>query len=305
MQSRGSDIRATAGDLWHLGSNTKPITALLIALLIDQGLLDWDTPLAQIFPEHVAEWNADVKKITPAHLLTHTSGLPAVGPIDWKEFYGSSLSPLQDRERVVKSLAKVQLTAKPGKKYAYSNLGYVVLGAIADRRGKAAWEEQLQTKIFQPLGIKHGGLGPAGNIKEVTQPWPHSADGAPLDANADNPPVMNSAGRVHMPVADYNRFLAETLKMARGEKGLLKAAAAQKTFTNPYPTSPFSLSGWQGFRKEAGAKGLILAHEGSNGFNHCIAVVVPDQHRALCVFTNQGGPGGPGEAVCHELLKEL
>jgi hypothetical protein len=121
----------------------------------------------------------------------------------------------------------------------------------------------------------------------------------------DNPPVLNSAGRVRMSVADYQRFLAETLRLARGQKGLLKPATAQKLFTNPYPKSPHSLSGWGGFRKQPDDKGLVLRHDGSNTFNYCTAVVVPDDGQAFCVLTNQGGPGGPGTKACYELLKEL
>src|SRR5262249_54178172 len=49
VRKRGTDILVAVDDQWHIGSNTKPITALLIALLIDLGLLDWDTPLAEIF----------------------------------------------------------------------------------------------------------------------------------------------------------------------------------------------------------------------------------------------------------------
>jgi hypothetical protein len=139
------------------------------------------------------------------------------------------------------------------------------------------------------------------------QPWPHHADGKPVAADGvmDNPPVMNSAGRIRLSVADYNRFLAEVLRLTRGEKGLLKPATAEKIFTNPYPVSPHSLSGWLGFRKQREDKKLALGHDGSNGFNYCTAVVIPDQNLAFCVLTNQGGPGGPGAKVCHELQKEL
>src|SRR5262245_39974755 len=61
LRKRGTDFAATADDHWHLGSNTKPITSLLIALLIDMGLVDWDTPLERIFPKRAAEWTADLK----------------------------------------------------------------------------------------------------------------------------------------------------------------------------------------------------------------------------------------------------
>jgi CubicO group peptidase (beta-lactamase class C family) len=191
--------------------------------------------------------------------------------------------------------------------YQYSNLGYVVLGAIIDRRGKASWEEQLEKLVLRPLDIKHWGLGPAGKKDAVDQPWPHHADGKPVAADGvmDNPPVMNSAGRIRLSVGDYNRFLAEVLRLARGEKGLLKPATAQKIFTNPYPVSPHSLSGWLGFRKQPGDKGLVLGHDGSNGLNYCTAGVIPDQNLVFCVLTNQGTPGGPGAKVCHEIQKEL
>ena len=94
---------AAADDQWHIGSNTKPITALLVALLIDQGMLDWDTPLEEIFPEHVDKWSADLKKITPAHLLTHTSGLPTIGPLLGFLIGRSEGTAVQDREKVVRS----------------------------------------------------------------------------------------------------------------------------------------------------------------------------------------------------------
>lgn len=307
VRKRGTDVAATADDQWHLGSNTKPMTALLVALLIEQGQLDWDTPLADIFPDQAEKWSDDVKKITTAHLLTHTSGLPPIGPLQEFLIKPSSKTPVEDRQQIVRNLETVKLAGKPGEKYKYSNLGYIVLGAVVDKRGQAPWEEQLEKKVFQPLGIKDGGLGPVGKKDAVVQPWPHANSGKPAapDAVIDNPPVMNSAGCVHLTVADYNRFLAETLKLARGEKALLKSATAEKVFSNPYPVSPHNLSGWVGFRKEPGAKGLILAHDGSNTFNYCTAIVVPDKKLAFCVLTNQGSPGGPGHKVCQQVSKEL
>jgi CubicO group peptidase (beta-lactamase class C family) len=307
VRKRGTDLAATAADQWHLGSNTKPLTALLTALLIDRGLLDWDTPLELIFPDYAATWSADVKKIRPAHLLTHTSGLPPLGPLFAFLIARSQGSPVKERERIVRSLDAVKLTAKPGEKYEYSNLGYVLLGAIIDQRGKAPWEEQLESKVFKPLGIKQWGLGPLDQKEALAHPWPHQSNGKPIppDGIMDNPPVMNSAGRVRLSAADYDRFLVQILKLARGEPGLLKHATAQKLFTNPFPVSPHSLAGWLAFRKEPGANGLILGHDGSNTFNYCTAVILPDQNLAFCVLANQGGPGGPGAKACQQVSKEL
>ena len=304
IRKRGTEVRAGADDQWHLGSNSKPITAFLIALLIDLGLLDWDTPLEQIFPEHAAKWKDDMKKITPTHLLTHTSGLPNFGPLKRFMLATSAKSPAQDRAQAVKDLVDFDLSAKPGEKYEYANLGYVLLGAIIDRRGKGAWEDQIKSRIFQPLGIKHWGLGPpSGNA--VAHPWPHYAEGKPVIFGIlDNPLVFNSAGRIRMSVGDYSLFLGETLKLARGEKGLLKPATAKKLFTIPYPASQHSLSAWGTNRKEPG-KGAIMGHDGSNTFNYCTVIMMPDENLAVCVMTNQGGPGGPGGKACLEVRKEL
>jgi CubicO group peptidase (beta-lactamase class C family) len=302
VRKRRTDSPATIDDPWHLGSNTKPITALLLALLVDLGLIDWDTPLDQVFPVHADKWNADLKSITPAHLLTHTAGLPPNWPGGWTLIGRETETPVQNRKRVVESLDKIKPRSKPGERYEYSNLGYVLLGAIIDRRGKSSWEDQIAKRIFQPLGIRHWGLGHVIN----GAPWPHEKDGehVPNGAIMDNPSVMNSAGRLHMPVGDYLRFLAETLRLARGEKGLLRPATAKRMFTIPHPVSPHSLSGWLSVG-HPGEKGLVLEHAGSNTLNYCVARILPDQNIALCVLTNQGGPGGPGDAACHELEKQI
>jgi CubicO group peptidase (beta-lactamase class C family) len=304
VRKRDDDTLAGPDDQWHLGSNTKPMTALLLALLIDIGLIEWDATLEQVFPDRAKEWQAEQKQITMAHLLTHTSGLPPNWPVSWF-FLAGDKSPREYRAEMMKKLGVAKLKSKPGEKYSYSNLGYTVLGAVIDRVTKSSWEEELAKKIFQPLGIKNAGFGPTGTVDALLQPWPHRSNGDAVakDALHDNPPVMNPAGRVHMPLADYNRFLAETLRLARGEKGLLKPATARKLFTNPVGKGPHSLSGWIGYRKETDEMGLILRHNGSNTFNYVTGVVRPDQNLAVCVATNQGGE--EAAAACAEVRKQI
>jgi len=141
VRKRGVDTAATTDDFWHLGSVTKPITGLLIAMLVDAGLLEWDTPLEKIFPDQAEKWSPDVKRITPGHLLTHTSGLPRdelLHEIAKRELTKPTDSVRKDREDVIGSLHSIKLLTRPGEKYAYSNLGYLLLGAIVDKRGMAS-----------------------------------------------------------------------------------------------------------------------------------------------------------------------
>ncbi len=307
VRKRGTDVQVTRDDMWHLGSNSKPLTALLIAWLVDRGLLGWDTPLERIFPELAGDWKDDLKKVTPAHLLTHTSGLPENWPLGWFLVAGKDAAPAAARAEVMKRLGKIEQPSRPGEKYQYSNLGYVVLGAISDRVGKLPYEEQMQRHIFQRLGIKSGGFGPPRQAEPLLEPWPHQADGAPVPPGTamDNPPVLNSAGRIHMSASDYNRFLLQALQLARGGRWVFQRTTVEKLFSNLYPVSPHSLSGWLGYRKQRAAPGLVLEHDGSNRFNYCSAIAIADRNVAIAVFTNQGTVDGPGEAACHELRDAL
>ena len=301
VRKRGDIAKVEATDQWHLGSNTKPITALLFALLVDLGLIDWDTPLAEIFPEEAKKWPPNLRKVSPRHLLTHTSGLPTLGPLErFQAERSDKETPLEDRASLMKSLADVKLIGEPGTKYEYSNLGYVVLGAIIDRRGKASWEEQIGARVFTPLGIKKWGVGPAGK----NDPWPHEKNGTPLaDADVrDNSPIYNSAGRLHMSIADYQRILAETLRIANRESTLVKPATAKKLMEAPFAASPHVLGGWIAVRNAADPKKIALTHDGSNTLNYCTAWIVPGEKMAFCCMTNQARAG---HRVCEELSKSI
>ena len=77
VRKSGTGTLATADDLWHLGSNTKAMTAVVAATLVESGTLTWDTTLGQVFPERAASIAADFRAMTVAQLLSHYAGLPA------------------------------------------------------------------------------------------------------------------------------------------------------------------------------------------------------------------------------------
>lgn len=219
VRKRGADVPATLTDQWHLGSDTKPMTAYLIALLIEMGLLDWETPLGEVFPETAKAWPEALRKITITQLLCHRSGLPGNWSPSWWVFEDKSATPRGRRTALVGTLGNVRLKSIPGTTYLYSNLGYTLLGAIAERRGKASYEELMTRSVFGPLNMKKVGWGPVGKGNGLEFPWPHDGKGMPVgpDQTRDNPSVMNSAGRAHAPLEDWARFCAEVLRAARGK----------------------------------------------------------------------------------------
>ena len=74
------------------------------------------------------------------------------------------------------AIARKYLTMPPASKagdFAYSNLGFIIVGAIAEARTGKSWEDLIREQIFTPLGIKNAGFGPPGTPGKLDQPWGH------------------------------------------------------------------------------------------------------------------------------------
>ena len=92
VRESGSDVAATVTDQWHLGSCTKAMTAMLVALLVERGDLTWDRPLAFLLPNLGAPMDADYARLTLVELLAHRAGLPSMTGPD-EDLRGAQLCP--------------------------------------------------------------------------------------------------------------------------------------------------------------------------------------------------------------------
>jgi CubicO group peptidase (beta-lactamase class C family) len=305
IRKRGSEVPVNVDDRFHIGSDTKAMTAALIGRLIESGRLNWDTPLEKAFPALAASMSPDFRRVTFLHLLSHHSGLPADFKDEdaWEKLSRAGTIRKQ-REAAVKMALSEKLASKPGEKYTYSNLNYVMAAAIAEKAADASWEDLMTKELFQPLGMRSAGFGTPGTAKKIDQPWPHDARGEPVEPgpDSDNPPVMGPAGRVHCSLPDWAKFIADQLKGARGERALLHADTYKRLLMSPFSDHFYTLGGWTG--SEVLGK-LILGHDGSNRLNYAAALMMPSNDFAVLVITNQGGPGGPGEKGCHEARDAL
>jgi CubicO group peptidase (beta-lactamase class C family) len=288
VRKAGTEIPATIDDKWHLGSDTKAMTATLIGLLVEQGKLKWETTVEQVFPDIAPELQPELRQATLLHILSHRAGLPA--NIPWFALVKLGLSLPDQRLEGVKMLAKIKLLSAPGTQYLYSNLGYVLAGAIAEKTMSASWEDLIVKFVFEPLGMKSVGFGGTGTPGEIDQPWGHGVDGKPVSGNGpavDNPPVLGPAGTVHATLADWAKFVSDHLRGARGGKALLKPETYKVLETPPFGGN-YAL-GWLVADREWGG-GTVLTHAGSNTMNYAVAWIAPKLDFAVLVTTNQGGP---------------
>ena len=281
----GTDIPVTLDDQWHLGSDTKAMTATLAAILVEAGELKWTSTVADVFPDLVDTFDPGFRQVNLLQLLSHEAGLPAdlnYGAIS------QSLSVHEQRLQVVRLALREKPQSTPGTKYLYSNVGYIIVGAMIEQVTGTDWETAITQKVFVPLKMESGGFGGLGTPGKIDQPWGHVAMGKPVASNGpavDNPPVLGPAGRVHTTIQDWALFIQDQLRGARGEPGLLSPESYQMLQT-PHFGGEYAL-GW-GVANRDWAGGKALTHTGSNTMYLANVWIAPEKNFAILVCTNEG-----------------
>lgn len=300
VRKLGSQARITAHDQFHLGSDTKAMTAMLLALLVQKKLLRWEQTLGETFPELAEKMDPAYRKVTVEQLMHHRAGLPANLPGGWWKI-SRKLPIRSQREEVLALVLSQKPEHSPGSEFLYSNLGYTIAGHVAERVGKEPWEKLMHKYIFDPLKMKSAGFGAPGHPEKLDQPWGHHPSGKPVEPGptADNPPVMGPAGRAHMSLGDWGKFIADQLKGARGEHGLLPPQAYRKLHEPPAGAGNYA-GGWG---RQKVPTGWRLAHDGSNTMNYCTAALFPVEDIAVLVATNMGGK--EATKATHEVLQAI
>jgi CubicO group peptidase (beta-lactamase class C family) len=142
-------VTARLDTVFDLASLTKTVTATLLLQCVEEGRLHLDQEVRQHLPE--AE-KSPIGAVAIRHLATHTSGLPA-----WKAVYKAE-SPLHD---ILETPLEM---AEPGKKYTYSDLGYILLGFLLERVTGVKLDALAHDRIFTPLGMLYSGYRPAASL---------------------------------------------------------------------------------------------------------------------------------------------
>ncbi len=286
-RSHADPTPAAETDCWHIGSCAKAITAVLFALQVERGLATWETPLVEILEDvgPVAEgWSA----LTMEQLLIHRSGLPAnLSRHDMRLAYESS-EPL-DAQRT--EAARHGLSVAPDRPgdFRYSNLGYILLGAALDRLTGTTFETAVVDDVMIPLGIRTAAFGAPPLIQGHRSRHSllmrrRSRPVLPSATGSDNPPVMNSAGRLHLSLPDWAKFLGLFIT---SENPLLAPETVDRLLEPVGDDEPRLAMGWVAAPR---IPGVSLAQQGSNTMWSATAVLGSDAHRAAFVVWNDGRP---------------
>jgi D-alanyl-D-alanine carboxypeptidase len=177
LREIGSDAAATPGDQWHIGSNTKAMTALLALKLAEEGVLDLNDPLTAHLPA-AAKGKAVYRDKTLRDLLSHRARIPPnLGILGMLQMAGSDDSRDQQADRA--RLASWMLArASQSEGFTYSNVGYAIAGSMIENAAGVAFETLMVDQIAEPLGLCDFGFGPPQDNTEApdapNQPGGHT-----------------------------------------------------------------------------------------------------------------------------------
>jgi len=309
LRALGHDSPATVEDRIHIGSNAKAMTALLAAILVEQGLLSWDSTLGDVLGTRVPGLNPALAAVRLEQLLSHSSGIPSDTP-EMMDIYFNT-------DAFEHNLSTLRLMAldrwkhntpviPDGSPFQYSNLGYMAAGAMIEAASGEPWESLIRERIFDPLELTSAGLGATLTPGRIDAMAGHmiDADGTVeprlWGAAADMPQLLGPAGTVHMSILDFVRWGAWVAGGARRGAALVRPETLAHLMAetlrtpvrpNPPPGTPASggyALGWS-LEKFDWAETELHTHNGSNGMNLAKILIDTERDLAVVVAVNIGG----------------
>ena len=168
LADKSTSQPAAAGSLFRIASVSKPITAVTILKLYEEGLLGLDEKAFKILeglePLPGGVVDPRIYQITIRDLLQHSggwdsslSGDPMFKSREIAQAMG--VPPPADARTIIRYMMGQPLDFAPGEKYAYSNFGYCVLGRIIERVTGLSYEDSVKTRILEPMQIKRMRIG--------------------------------------------------------------------------------------------------------------------------------------------------
>lgn len=274
---------ATLNDRFHIGSNTKAMTAFMIARYVEKGKLKWTTKFFDIFPEWITKSKAAYANITLQDLLSHKAGIqPFQGENDPQipDFKGTNLERRKQFGQFVLTLEPVKPDGQ--NPFIYSNAGYTLATLMLEQVTNKSWEQMIE-KVFNKNLKLHVKLSWPENQKKKDT-WGHSSENdklKPIPSTYDyHLDYTEPAGDLNIKLKDYIRFIQLNLKGLKGQDNYLKSATYQFIHKG---VENYSL-GW--FNIYENGKELSV-HAGTGAFTYFTTVHIDRlKNKAYIIFTN-------------------
>lgn len=304
VRSIGGNQAVGVDEPWSIGSIGKPICTTIIGKLIELGKLRWTTTLGEAFPG--VPMRPEYKPVTIEQIMHHRGGIPAelgMRRPDVLRIVAGETDPRKIRANYVKDILSKEMAAKPGTRFIYSNGGFALLGALAERVTGQPYEKLVHRFVFSPLKLRHSFT--AGDSLPKSRPSGHVVGPNGLEVANFSGPIeilfAPAGGGIFMSLGDLARFGRAHLDGLRGKDGLLMAATIRRLHQGMGEGGPEPRQyacGW-GIESHQGLP-TMHTHNGSNGTMRAQLAIFPDSGLVVASFVNAGGesePSPPLQAV--------
>jgi CubicO group peptidase (beta-lactamase class C family) len=293
LRTAGGGDTITVDDGFHIGSIGKSMTATMIAYLIENGVLEWDSTVGDVFVD--VKMHTQYRDATVEQLLQHRSGLP--GFLIFDDAEEARLNAIDGNPSVRRSLFVAEvLSSEPvaplGAEMNYSNGGYVVAGHMAERATGKSWEVQVQRYVFDVVGMTHSGFGwpatpsrPDGTQGHTIENGAFAAEG--LQADYPHDAWLAPAGNIFASITDLANYARFHLAGLSGRDGWITAATVRRLHT-PSVEGADGRSYAAGWAIEETAWGDVHTHSGSAGSFLATVDLYPADNRAIVLALNVG-----------------
>jgi CubicO group peptidase (beta-lactamase class C family) len=293
VEDRDGGRSLTAESKIPIGSISKTFTAALAMVLVSDGDLELDTPIAEYLPELRRLAGDPGGALTLRHLLSHTAGLPSD-----REPAGAS-SP---RRHVLDAFGELDPLDRPGRAFSYSNLGFVTAGHLIEVVTGMSWWEAMELVLLKPLGLTPTfvvGQDPRQRI--VTG---HSVNRVLGRVR----PVRQSLALLDAPAGAVAASASDLVVLGRLLAGaeyqdLIRPEVLEQMRTPAPRAEPFGVAdGWAlGLALYRDGERWWVGHDGTADGTSCHLRIEPDSGTVVVLTTN----GSTGFPMWHELVIKL
>lgn len=300
-------LDVTPKTLFSIGSATKAFTTMALGMLADEGKLDWDTPVKHYLPTFKLYDSFATERMTPRDLVTHRSGLPRHDLL----WYGSE----RTRKELFDHLQYLEPTKDLRAVWQYQNLMYMVAGYLAGEIAGASWEEFVQKRIFDRLGMNSTlfSTTQGQQTADFSLPYMEQKDEVKLIPFYEEQWAVGPAGSIVSNVADMSKWVLLHINKGKYEGDqvistgqLAQMHAPQMVIGDAaqYPEMLASSYGLGWF--VVPYRGHTMIHHGGNidGFS-ALVTFLPADNFGMVVLTNLNANPVPGIItynICDRLL---
>ncbi len=284
----GKEDKIEIDDRFHIGSNTKSMTSFLAGLLVEEGLIDWDTKFLELFPEWQSEIHPAYWSVSLEELLSHKAKIQHF----WSdtEFTGIQIEKSSKAEERIEfnKYALAQDPISPDSLgFSYSNAGYSIAAQMLEEASGQTWENLMNQTFNDELDLDLIFSWP--NKENPEQPWGHwSGDGEIYPCPPDDDYNLNwiePGGDVSISMPNYVKYIQLHMKGLEGEDNVLRSS----TYTRMHSGKAGAVYGlgW-GDSKREGHR--YSSHAGSAGTFFANALIDKTESIAYLILMNGDSP---------------